>query len=103
MAESRTEAGAELVIHVQEMLDHRGATAIRDRVLEATGTIVLDFRDARWLTPVDLSCLVRELSRECKARIVTRGLGRDHLRILQYLGVEMATFGVESEPPPRGD
>jgi anti-anti-sigma regulatory factor len=90
MSESNAPAAPELVIPVQEALDLQGVLAIRARVRGATGTVVLDFREARAVTAAVLGLLFDEVRRDCGARVVARGLGRDQLRILRYLGVDAA-------------
>jgi hypothetical protein len=80
----------ELVIQVDGTLDHLAATRIArclGELPEAT-PLVVDFSRVEELPDVGVAEVARELIGH--AGVAVRGLGRHHLRLLRYCGLELA-------------
>lgn len=101
MHDPHERAGPVLMIHLDGEFDPAAARSVRERVIEAGCTVVLDVHGARHIDPAGLTWLARELP--SRGRLVVRGLSREHLRILRYLGVDPSLLGVAEAGEPEDD
>ncbi len=86
----------ETVILVEGTLDGNAARNLRAMLRAAGGRrVILDFGRAQALDALGLAVLAAELS-HAAAPVVLRGLCRQHVRMLAYLGLQLDRDGVPS-------
>jgi hypothetical protein len=79
----------EVVIRVEGIFDRNAATRLARALcdLPAAASLVLDFTQADDLQDLCVAAMAKELAGH--PRMALRGLGRHHLRLLRYCGVEL--------------
>lgn len=95
------EAG-ELVIRVEGALDHLAAARIASCLgdVPAAAALVIDFSRVDDLPDVGVAEIARELAGH--SGVAVRGLGRHHLRLLRYCGLQLPPERREADEESRG-
>jgi STAS domain len=90
----------ERVFNLEGVLDIPAATKLRDAIMELdpTDRVIVDCHEVRDLQDSAFAFLVWSLFSRGR-RIVLRGLGEHHLRLLRYLGVERMVVAGSQHPP----
>ena len=84
------------VVAVEGTLDPAAATALRDGLtaMPAGQQVILDFTHARSIEDIALAALADGLLADRRVEVRFRGLSQHHERVLRYLGMDPAAFGL---------
>lgn len=80
---------------VEGVFDGAAATIIRAKLIDASSDlVVLDFGRAREISDSALAVLAGTLVALERPRVILRGLGQHHERMLRYLHIDVSIQGV---------
>ncbi len=82
-------------VPVEGVFDRAAAATLAATLLEDVGdAVVLDFRQVREISDVALALLATTVADLQSPRVILRGLGTHHQRMLRYLEVDAGALGV---------